>query len=196
MPRALAAFFTILLTATLGVYAQTDAPAWPIREAPVALRPAIDRANLLRVEIHAALLSELQTKLAKGGATLALRVCHMRAASTAREMAVRDGVLTGLTSDRLRNPRNAAPEWAAALIASHAGARADTTDGYAVDLGTTIGILQPITEGPVCATCHGPLDRIDPAVREALASRYPADAAHGFRPGEVRGWFWAVVPKQ
>ncbi|MEO8077933.1 MAG: DUF3365 domain-containing protein, partial [Acidobacteriota bacterium] len=62
-------------------------------------------------------------------------------------------------------------------------------------LGSAVGILQPITEAPACAMCHGPVDRIDPAVRDALARDYPADAARGFRPGEVRGWFWAVVPK-
>lgn len=195
MARAAAATLTILLTSALMMSAQPDTPAWRISEAPATFRAAISRANVLRVEVHDALLSELQTKLAKGGPELALRVCHMRAQSAAREIARRDGIVTGLTSDRLRNPHNAVPGWAARLIASHAGARADAVEGYAVDLGPKIGILQPITEAPVCAKCHGPTERIDPAVREELARRYPADAAHGFRPGEVRGWFWAVVPK-
>lgn len=195
MARAATATLTILLTTAVVMSAQPDAPAWRISEAPATFRAAINRANLLRVEVHDALLSELQTKLAKGGPELALRVCHMRAQSTARESARRDGIVTGLTSDRLRNPHNVAPGWAARLVASRAGARADAVEGYAVDLGATVGILQPITEGPVCAKCHGPIDRIDPDVREELARRYPADAAHGFRPGEVRGWFWAVVPK-
>jgi hypothetical protein len=31
-------------------------------------------------------------------------------------------------------------------------------------------------------------------VAEALARYYPQDAATGFDAGELRGWFWVVVP--
>jgi hypothetical protein len=47
----------------------------------------------------------------------------------------------------------------------------------------------------ICASCHGPADRISPSVRTLLAERYPGDRAVGFTNGEIRGWFWVELPK-
>jgi hypothetical protein len=67
--------------------------------------------------------------------------------------------------------------------------------GFAVDLGDRIGVLRPIAHRPVCASCHGPVDTRQPAVRAELRSRYPQDRALGFADGEIRGWFWVELPK-
>ena len=48
----------------------------------------------------------------------------------------------------------------------------------------------------MCDSCHGPADRIDPAVQAMLAVRYPGDRATGFVEGQLRGWFWVEVPRQ
>jgi hypothetical protein len=48
----------------------------------------------------------------------------------------------------------------------------------------------------LCAACHGDPDKLDPRVRHELADRYPNDHALNFRTGELRGWFWAEVPKK
>jgi hypothetical protein len=69
-------------------------------------------------------------------------------------------------------------------------------EGFAADLGEKVGVLRPIAERPMCASCHGPAEKIDPVVRAALIGRYPADRATGFRNGEIRGWFWVEVPKK
>ncbi len=37
--------------------------------------------------------------------------------------------------------------------------------------------------------------KLDPAVKEVLASGYPRDEATGFAEGDLRGWFWIEVPK-
>jgi hypothetical protein len=57
-------------------------------------------------------------------------------------------------------------------------------------------VLRPIAQRSICASCHGPADKLDPAVRSALRERYPADRATGFRRGEIRGWFWVEMPKK
>jgi Protein of unknown function (DUF3365) len=69
-------------------------------------------------------------------------------------------------------------------------------DGFVVDLDRSLGVLRPIVHQSMCNGCHGPFDRIDPAVRAALAGRYPADQAIGFIEGQLRGWFWVEVPKR
>jgi hypothetical protein len=113
----------------------------------------------------------------------------------ARRIRSRDGLGAGFTSDRLRNPANVPPPWAAGPIARHAGARASALDGFAVDLGDRVGVLRPIAEQAICANCHGPLDRVDPAIRRELRRRYPTDRAYGFASGEIRGWYWVELPK-
>ena len=106
-----------------------------------------------------------------------------------------EGIASGRTSDRLRNPTNAAPAWAAPLVQANAGRLARDVDGFAVDLGTKVGVLRPIVEQPMCAGCHGPVDRIAPEVRQMLADRYPKDRATGFTLGQIRGWYWVEMPK-
>ena len=73
------------------------------------------------------------------------------------------------------------------------GRPAKEVPGRVVDLGDRIGVLRPIGTAPLCLTCHGPA--LAPEVREALAAKYPKDAARGFREGDLRGLLWAEVPK-
>src|SRR3954471_21306998 len=112
---ALATGVAVAVVATCG--AVNGPPEWPIRRAPAALRPAISRADLLIADVHGAFLRELRAKMAKGGALLALRVCHMNPQLLARQTKERNGVAAGFTSDRLRNPANLPPPWAGGLIA-------------------------------------------------------------------------------
>ena len=43
----------------------------------------------------------------------------------------------------------------------------------------------PVQE--LCVACHGPADRLSPAVKSELKARYPDDKATGYTPGQVRG---------
>ena len=107
-----------------------------------------------------------------------------------------EGIAAGRTSDRLRNPTNVARPWAAPLVEANSGRTARDVDGFAVDLGDKVGILRPIAERPMCASCHGPAGKIDSVVQKTLLERYPADRATGFADGEIRGWFWVELPKK
>ena len=113
-----------------------------------------------------------------------------------RQLQRRDGIAAGFTSGRLRDPANAPPPWAAGLIARHAGQPVGAIDGFAVDLGFRVGVLRPIAEQPLCTTCHGPTERLDPQIRRELARRYKTDRATGFNPGEIRGWYWVEIAKE
>jgi len=192
----------VLLTTTIAmVVGATCAAAgqpkeWPIGRAPAAMRPAIATADLVITDVHGAFLRELRAKMAKGGPLLALGVCHMTPQRLARQLKRRDGVVAGFTSDRLRNPANAAPSWAVGVIARAAGQPAGMVDGFAVDLGPRVGVLRPLSEQPLCASCHGPVELMDPRVSRELARRYPADRATGFGTDEIRGWYWVEILKE
>ena len=182
----------------LGLLAVTIAGAqqasWRIEDAPSDVRPVIARADLVIAALQDSVLRELNDAFAQGGPDVAIRSCHIDATLTTHLMA-REGIAAGRTSDRLRSPSNRAPKWGAETIRKWAGRPAREVSGFAFDLGDRIGVLRPIAEREICENCHGPLDRLSPRVREVLADRYPADRAIGFRPGEIRGWFWVEMPK-
>jgi len=167
-----------------------------ISQAPPELRQAIQRGELVIISLQDAMLAELSRDMDQGGVALAVRTCHVDTTSVAYRIAKQEGIQVGRTSDRLRVPTNVPKPWAAPIVAQYAGRRAADVEGFAVDLGDRVGVLRPMVERPLCQACHGDRDALDPRVRHELDDRYPRDRALFFRPGEVRGWFWAEVPKQ
>ena len=189
----------VMLAAGLAVSgspaAQMSAPSWPIAEAPAELRAVVPRADLIVVSMQDAVLRELTDALSRGGPGSAIGFCHLDATYVSQRIGKDAGIAAGRTSDRLRNPTNAPRPWAAALVKANAGRQAKSVEGFVVDLDDRVGVLRPIAERPVCAACHGPVDKVSPQVLRVLADRYPADRAVGFRDGEIRGWFWVEMPK-
>jgi hypothetical protein len=189
-----ALFAAGLLTTTL--VAQTEFTSWPLSQVPAELRPAVSRADLVIVAMQDAVLRELNDALATGGPAGAINFCHLDATTISQRVGKQEGIAAGRTSDRLRSPTNAPRPWAAPLVKAHSGQRARGVEGFAVDLGDKVGVLRPIAERPMCAGCHGPADRISPAVKTVLADLYPADRATDFKDGDIRGWFWVEIPKR
>jgi hypothetical protein len=184
----------LLLAASL--HAQSPRASWRITEAPEELRSSIVRADLIVVEMQGELLRELSRALERGGPARAVQSCHVDVAGIVERIGRQPGVAAGRTSDRLRTSTNAPPRWAEPFVRDQAGKQAHEIDGFVVDLGGKVGVLRPIAQRPLCASCHGPADRLDPDVRAALAERYPADRAIGFTDGEIRGWYWVEVTRQ
>ena len=119
----------------------------------------------------------------------AIGVCKDEPPKIAQAVAHEKGVMIGRTSARLRNPANAAPTWAASLFAEQPAEPrvATNTDG-------SLGVTLPIQLAANCLACHGSPEQLDPAVKAALAAKYPKDQAIGFKEGDLRGWFWVEVP--
>jgi hypothetical protein len=143
-----------------------------------------------------ALTRELQQMLDSRGPTVAAESAHVDVLAVVHRVGREEGIAAGLTGDRLRNPTNAPRSWAAPLVGEHAGRRARDVEGFVVDLGNRVGVLRPIAHRAVCASCHGPSDVIPAGVKTVIRERYPVDRATGFGEGEIRGWFWAEVPKK
>jgi hypothetical protein len=148
------------------------------------------KAEQARDGLAKALMGELNAGLEQGTAH-AITVCSERAPVLAAAKAREFGVRVGRTSLSLRNPTNAAPEWARQHVNS--GAAFPTFfAGSAGDLAA----LFPIRLLPQCLQCHGKSDDLSAEVRAALAKQYPQDHAMGFAVGDLRGWFWVEVPVQ
>src|SRR5690606_22166510 len=103
------------------------------------------------------------------------------------------GVYVRRVSDRVRNPVNA-PDPAERrdlerLATLHREGRLPADTAYLDRSGDAPALhyLRPIVVAPACLACHGPRQEIAPEVRAILQERYPADAATGYRAGDLRG---------
>lgn len=190
----------LLILPTLGPTAGCSRPPAPVPEASSWVRIAEselsevqkrqrDAAVAAREELFNRLMKRLGEVLQTQGAASAVAVCQAEAPEIARAVAQERNVRIGRTSDRLRNPNNRPPEWAADLIPTR-----PENPTYLAGADGRLAALLPIRLKPQCLTCHGPAERIDPAVRQALAEHYPQDRAVGYAENDLRGWFWVEVP--
>lgn len=132
----------------------------------------------------------LKSGLAEGPAT-AIEVCRVKAPGIADALSV-DGVKMGRSSHKLRNPDNAAPDWASPIMQAYLD-KASSREPRIVELaGDRWGYVEPIMVQPLCLTCHG--SQPAPDVAERIAELYPDDKATGFQTGDLRGVFWLEFP--
>ena len=188
-------FALVLVVSSAALLMAQERTIWRVSEAPQDLRPQVARADLVIVALQDSVLRELSDEMAQGGPDVAIASCHIDIRLVTQRFG-REGIVVGRTSDRLRNPANKPPAWTKDIVMSNAGRRARDVDGYVADLGDRIGVLRPISQESICASCHGPAERLSPKVRAILSERYPADQAVGFSKGELRGWFWLEMPKR
>lgn len=169
---------------------------YPIKDAPTALRPAIQHADLIVASVQNATSAELTRELTSGGPGDAVRVCHLSATALTQRIAREEGIAAGRTSARLRAPSNAPKAWAAPIVKQYENSKASSVDGFVVDLGARVGVMRPIAHRATCSPCHGIEEQLNPRVRAELKDRYPKDQAIGFRDGDLRGWIWVELPKK
>ena len=188
---------TLLSLCLAFVHGQTTSswPTYPIKQAPAELKPAIQRAELVIVDMQNATSIELTRALSSGGPGDAIRVCHLSATALTHRLGRDEGVAAGRTAARLRTPSNAPKAWAAPIVKQYADAKAASVDGFAVDLGDKVGVMRPVLHRATCSPCHGLDQELDPQVRQELKERYVKDRATGFKAGDLRGWIWVEVPK-
>lgn len=107
------------------------------------------------------------------------------------------GVTAGRSSLRLRNPKNAGPEWVQKFLRDE-GEKSEVnlksiTEIVEVDGGQTAHFLRRIPVQKGCLGCHGAKSEMDPKVVAFLAEKYPEDKAVGYAEGELRGVAWAEI---
>ena len=134
--------------------------AVPITDAPAAWGPAVVKAHEAGRAFQKALQLRLGEAMKLGGPTAAIDACATDAARIAAETSATFGVKLGRTSDRLRNPSNAPPEWTRGALQAAVGGKGADILPAAVDLGAKVGVLLPITAGSACLGCHGPASSI------------------------------------
>ena len=177
--------FPVLVLAA-GCYSK---PAGPD---PAAVAASEAKAADASDRLGKALMAELTAALGKGGPATAVDVCGSVAERVAAEVSASSGVTARRTSLRVRNPKNAPDPWEKAILDRWAAGEKPAPVSEVV--GGELRQARPILLKSFCIVCHGGPGEIDPATKEAVARRYPGDAATGFKEGDLRGAFSLRVP--
>jgi hypothetical protein len=136
----------------------------------------------------------LQEALLQGlsqGPVEAIAACQVKAPEIARALS-RDGVRLGRASDRLRNPANAAPDWARPILDAYVANPWDRAPRALSLPNGQSGYVEPILVQPLCLTCHG--EALAAGVASRIRELYPQDRAVGYRVDDLRGVFWVEFP--
>jgi hypothetical protein len=176
--------------------ADNTAPkSYTFEETPEDLAPYRDKGKEGFASVGNRLIPRLMAALTEGGPAEGVKVCSGVAQELTAEAAGEAGYKIGRTSHKLRNPANATPDWLKPLVEASADKSGANVKPMVYDLGDRVGVASPIVLAEMCVQCHGAASEIDEETRNLINRHYPEDKATGFKPGEVRGWFWAEVPK-
>lgn len=150
-----------------------------------------------------ALVSTLGSRLTAhlaGGPEEAIAFCSGEAQSLTDSVsnALGEGWAVKRTTLQTRNPRNAPDSLEAEALRYFAQAAESegelpehhvqvTPDGH-------YRYYMPLQMGRMCLQCHGPRESLEPAVRQVLDTRYPADQATGYAEGDFRGVVRVTIP--
>lgn len=150
-----------------------------------------------QTQLKAELLGAIQGE--GGSPAKAIGVCQDEAPEIAKRVS-EQGWTVARTAPRVRNPDNAPNEWQQRGLAHFGEAIAQAGDNPTIaelewhevqqgPEGARFVYMRAIPMGGLCLACHGPVEQIDEAVLEQLATHYPKDEATGFEVGELRGAF-------
>ncbi|MGP3698658.1 Tll0287-like domain-containing protein [Rhodobacter sp. NSM] len=128
----------------------------------------------------------------------AIETCNLKALPITHEISQAMGADIGRTALRLRNPANAPDAWEEEQLRSFrqrlaAGEPASTVAAVRED-EEGFHLMQAIPMQAPCAVCHG--TDVDATLREKIVALYPSDRATGFEPGELRGAFTVMIPRE
>jgi hypothetical protein len=141
------------------------------------------------------LRNTLMRTLADSGFSAAIGVCQTGAEALTNSY-VGEGVSVRRTTLKPRNAANAADTMEMRLLQAMAKLQAAGTSPTPVVEQSADGkahYFKPIMLQALCLNCHGqPQTDIKPEVWQALQKAYPADSAHGYHEGDLRG-MWHVV---
>lgn len=175
--------------------------AWAVAEVTDPVPQAdLERARQAAGQLKGELMKSLTAALADGGPSQGVRVCSEIAPGIAARLS-RDGMTVRRVTTRPRNPANAPDAWERELLdtlaAAHARGEAvvelvevseeKLPRGAAGAPKSVLLYMAPLTVAAPCLQCHGDPAQIDPAVKAALAQKYPKDQATGYKAGDFRG---------
>ncbi len=173
---------------------------------PVSADEELAKREQAAKEVTTAFVKELggtlKSELEKGDVQVAIAVCRDAAPTIANRLSLENGWKVTRVGTRVRNPMIGTPDIWEQGVLDQFEQRAAAGEEYSKMLfseivtepnGQYYRFMKPIAVAPQCLVCHGDVGQIPDAVKAALKTHYPHDAATGYNEGDLRG---AVSIKQ
>jgi hypothetical protein len=165
---------------------------------PACDRSKIDEAKWKEAGAEAVLPFKKNLKQAlvaglEDGPVAAVSACRVEAPKLAAAQSI-GAIKVGRASQKLRNPSNAAKLWMQPFLQIYDTDPERRVPGVVLIDKNTVGYVEPIFVQPLCVTCHGA--ELAPDLQAKVNELYPDDQATGYAPGDLRGVFWAELPRK
>jgi hypothetical protein len=165
---------------------------------PACDRSKIDEAKWKEAGAEAVLPFKKNLKRAlvaglEDGPVAAVSACRVEAPKLAAAQSI-GAIKVGRASQKLRNPSNAAKLWMQPFLQIYDTDPERRVPGVVLIDKNTVGYVEPIFVQPLCVTCHGA--ELAPDLQAKVNELYPDDQATGYAPGDLRGVFWAELPRE
>jgi hypothetical protein len=192
----------LVLLVMLVLLAQCNNPAQPpVQEAsakeltPEEEQAYLEKGKAITAAAFAAMSGKLSAAMESGGVAGAVEYCNLAAYPLLDSLSKLHGATIHRTSNKLRNPKNAAQGWELEALAAFEQAKTLVREPKPrvrqLDDGSVV-FVAPIKLQPLCTKCHGTVGTdIAAADYEVIKKLYPDDAATGYVPDELRG-VWAI----
>ena len=164
---------------------------------PACDRSKIDEAKWKEAGAQAVLPFKKSLKQAlvaglEDGPVAAVSACRVEAPQLAAAQSI-GAIKVGRASQKLRNPSNAAKLWMQPFLQVYETDPERRVPGVVLIDKKTVGYVEPIFVQPLCVTCHGA--ELAPDLQAKVNELYPDDQATGYAAGDLRGVFWAELPR-
>lgn len=155
-----------------------------------------DETRKVALDLVAQIRGELTKELEFSGPLRAVIVCKYTVPEITSSLSRRTGWRVTRVTLKPRNPAlGAADAWEQRVLLdfekrAERGEKPDAMEfGEVVTepAGRFYRYAKALPMGPVCASCHGPADKLSGAVKSLIESEYPHDRATGFSAGQIRG---------
>ncbi len=152
----------------------------------------IEKGAAISGQLLKALMTELNAEIQNNGVPAAIEYCSLHAIPITDSISRAEQVEISRVSHRYRNPSNAANKSEVEMIEKYISQQKNgekLLPQVVTEKGQKIYYGPILLAAPLCLSCHGPYNDIDPDVRSALNEKYPNDQAVDFNLNEVRGMF-------
>lgn len=174
-----------------------SAPAASASAFSATEKEALEKAKAAAGKLGGATRARLTETMAQGGFKQGVEVCSTEAQGIAAKVREETGARVGRSSNRLRNSKDAPPQWVADWLKTQGERKAEGVLGMSQVVDTPQGrmarFIKPIEIEAPCLGCHGDPTSMQSEVKAILAEKYPADKATGYTLGDLRGALWAEV---
>lgn len=141
------------------------------------------------------LLAALTEAIQRSGPEGAIDQCRVDAPRLARAASEQTGWAIRRVSLKPRNPKAAPDAWERATLeefehraaAGESPATLERAEVVPEDGKPVLRYMRALPVQPLCLNCHGPRERMSPAVLSQLQTLYPHDQGVGYAAGQIRG---------